>query len=140
MAEDDETKQRRTGRERRGDTTNPQRKRDRRMEDRRESPRVPIKVLVRQVELGGSFEEREGDIALGGMYFQDKHLPVGTKVELRFKVPGVGADVRVEGEILRISGKVGAYGAHVKFGEMPTRTELAIARLIDDHELDDKKK
>jgi uncharacterized protein (TIGR02266 family) len=103
------------------------------MGDRRDSPRVPMKILVRQVELGGSFEERVGDIGLGGAFFEERTLPVGRRVELRFRLPGREHEVRCQGEVLRVSREPEERpGAHVKFLDLPTDIELAIARFIDD--------
>jgi hypothetical protein len=130
------TKDRRTGRERRGGPVSPEvastRKRERRMGDRRDSPRVPLKLLVRQVDLGGSFEEKDGDISVGGVYFADRHTPAGRQVELRFRLPGRDKEIRCQGEILRVSEGKGRYGAHVRFVDLPTDVELAVARFIDD--------
>lgn len=105
------------------------------MGDRRDSPRIPMKILVRQVELGGSFEERSGDIGVGGAFFQERSMPVGRRVELRFRLPGLEREVRCQGEVLRVSRDPGKAGAHVRFMELPTEIELAIARFIDDQVL-----
>lgn len=143
-----EKKDRRTGLDRRSVTdTAPEketetevetdtRKRERRMGDRRDSPRIAIKLLVRQVDLGGSFEERDGDIGIGGVYYEDRFLPAGRHVELRFRLPGIENEIRCMGEILRISESPGRFGAHVRFVDMPTATELAIARFLDDKQLE----
>jgi hypothetical protein len=105
------------------------------MGDRRDSPRIPIKILVRQVELGGSFEEHQGDIGVGGVFFEERAFPTGGRVELRFRLPGRASEVRCQGEIVRISQLPGKPGAHVRFLDLPTEVELAIARFIDDNVL-----
>jgi hypothetical protein len=130
-------KDRRNGSERRtappaeGNT----RKGDRRMGDRRDSPRVPMKILVRQVELGGSFEERSGDIGVGGVFFEERSLPIGREVELRFRLPGLEHEVRCRGEVVLVSQGPGKSGGHVRFVDLPTEVELAVARFIDDQVL-----
>ena len=130
-------KDRRSGNERRtappaeGNT----RRAERRMGDRRDSPRVPMKILVRQVELGGSFEERSGDIGVGGVFFEERSLPIGREVELRFRLPGLEREVRCQGEVVRVSQGPGKPGAHVRFVDLPTEVELAVARFIDDQVL-----
>lgn len=110
----------------------------RRMGDRRDSPRICLKMWVRMVEAGGSFEEKDGDVAVGGAYFEDKHLPVGKQVQLRFTLPGKTEEIRCDGEVLRISEQADRFGAHVRFIDMPTEAELAIARFIDEQELKKK--
>lgn len=99
-------------------------------EDRRESPRLPIKVMVKNAETN-QFEEVAGDISLGGMHFVDR-LPIdGNRIDLRFKLPGRSEEVRVSGEVVQVSKRAGGYGAHVRFGEMDLETQRAIARFID---------
>jgi hypothetical protein len=100
-------------------------------EDRRDSLRVPIRLLVRDSALGGSFEERSGNLSLGGVYFTEGHPPFGTRVELRFLVPGARGEIRCEGEILRVTRASGGFGAHVRFHDLPLETELAIARYLE---------
>jgi PilZ domain len=99
--------------------------------DRRDSVRVPIRLMVRDAALGGSFEERPGNLSLGGVYFTEGHPPFGTRVEVRFILPDDRTEVRAEGEILRVSRDGGAFGAHVRFRDLPLETELAIARFLD---------
>ena len=70
-----------------------------RWDDRRDSARVAIRLMVRDLELGGSFEERSGNLALGGVYFTEGHPPVGNRVELRFFLPGTHDEVRATGEV-----------------------------------------
>jgi hypothetical protein len=103
--------------------------------DRRDSPRIPLKIWVRQVDAGGSFEEKDGDVGVGGAYFEDRHVPVGKAVQLRFTLPEAKDEIRCDGEILRTSDQPGKFGAHVRFIEMSTEAELAIARFIDEHVL-----
>ncbi len=98
--------------------------------DRRDSHRVPLEILVRDLGTGGSYERREGNLALGGVYFEALHPPVGGRVELRFLLPGATTEVHAVGEVLRVSREGARFGAHVKFSEIPIDDELAIARYL----------
>lgn len=100
-------------------------------DDRRDSARVPIRLMIRDAALGGSFEERNGNLSLGGIYFADGHPPFGTTVEIRFLLPGERIEVRAVGEILRVSREGGAFGAHVRFHDLPLEAELSIARFLE---------
>ncbi len=100
--------------------------------DRRDSHRVPIQLLVRDAALGGSFEPFRGNLGIGGVYFDALHPPVGSRVELRFLVPGASEEVRAVGEVLRVSREGDRFGAHVKFVEIPLEAELAIARFLQE--------
>lgn len=98
--------------------------------DRRDSMRVPIQLLVRDTGLGGSFEPYAGNLGIGGVYFEAAHPPVGTRLELRFLVPGAREEIRVSGEVLRVSQEGSRFGAHVKFVDIELDDELAIARYL----------
>lgn len=100
-------------------------------EDRRDSKRVPVRLLVRDLGVGGSFEERSGNLALGGVYFTEGHPPVGNRVEVRFRIPGSDEELRATGRVLRITRGGGAFGAHVRFEELPLAQELALARWLE---------
>jgi hypothetical protein len=98
--------------------------------DRRDSARVPIQLLVREAALGGSFEAREGNLALGGVDFEGLHPPAGTRFELRFLLPGVREEIRAAAEVLRITREGERFKAHLRFVEIPLDAELAIARFL----------
>jgi hypothetical protein len=102
-------------------------------DDRRESQRIGVELLVRDAALGGSFEPYQGNIALGGVWFDAFHPPVGSRLEIRFLVPGTRQEVRAMGEVLRISREGPRFGAHVKFVDIPLESELAIARFLQEH-------
>lgn len=106
------------------------RRRERRMGDRRESPRLPIKVWVKN-PASNKFQQVQGDISVGGMLFHDA-LPIdGKHIDLRFKLPGRAEEVHVHGDVIDISKKESGYAAHIRFGEMDLDTQRAIARFID---------
>ena len=98
--------------------------------DRRDSQRVPIQLHVRDTAVGGSFEPFQGNLGIGGVYYEALHPPTGSRVELRFIVPGAGEEIQAVGEVLRISREGERFGAHVKFVEIPLEAELAIARFL----------
>jgi hypothetical protein len=100
-------------------------------EDRRDSRRFPLRVLVRDLTLGGSFEDRAGNLGLGGVYFTEGHPPWGNHVELRFILPGTRSEIHARGEILKVTRDGAAFGAHVRFEGLPLEDERAIARFLD---------
>ena len=91
-----------------------------------------MKLLVRDVTVGGSFEERDGNLSVGGIYFSKGHPPIGNTVEVRFIIPGTRTEIRTAGEIVKVDRQRGAFGAHVRFADMPVQDELAIARFFDE--------
>jgi hypothetical protein len=97
-------------------------------DDRRDSQRVPFTFQVRERALGGSFEPKEGNLSIGGVYFTGNHPPTGAVVELRFIVPGHQHEVAAVGEVIRVSRDDERFGAHIRFTEIPLDCELALAR------------
>jgi PilZ domain-containing protein len=99
-------------------------------DDRRDSQRVPFTFQVRERALGGSFEPREGNLSIGGVYFTGHHPPSGAVVELRFIVPGHDHEVSAVGEVIRVSRDDEKFGAHIRFTDIPLDCELALARFF----------
>jgi uncharacterized protein (TIGR02266 family) len=105
------------------------------MGDRRDSHRVSIQVEVR--EGNGPFEKHAGNIAIGGMFFdQALKLPTGSVVQLRFTLPDTDQEIQVKGEVVEITavGKPEDKGTRVKFTDLDLKTELLIAKFLDEHE------
>jgi hypothetical protein len=98
--------------------------------DRRDSARVPIALLVRDLGLGGSYEPRPGNLSLGGVWYDALHPPVGTRVEVRFLLPRGGVEVHALGEVLRVTRDGPRFGIHVRFVRMGLDAELALARFL----------
>lgn len=96
--------------------------------DRRDSTRTPTRLLVREPALGGSFEEREGNLSIGGVFYWALHPPVGGRVELRFFIPAFRREVHAVGEVLRVSRDGHRFGTHVRFVEIPLEAEMTLAR------------
>jgi hypothetical protein len=98
--------------------------------DRRDSARVALPLLVREVALGGSFEAFPGHLSLWGVDFEALHPPVGGRFEVRFLLPGT-PEVEARAELLRVSRDGERYGAHLRFLDLPLEAELAIARYLE---------
>jgi uncharacterized protein (TIGR02266 family) len=107
----------------------------RRAEERRESPRVPMRIRVRRENSSQAFDSREGNISLGGFARFGTSLSVGTKVEARFTLPGSTDELQVRGEVLHVAHGSRGSSAHVRFLDLPVETEMLIARYLDDLEL-----
>ncbi len=101
-------------------------------DDRRESIRVPMTFLVRDVTEGGEYVEREGDLSLGGIYWKGKSPSFGTQVEVRFRLSGVPKEIKANGEIIRVKETGRDIHFHVRFTELDVESELAIAKFLDD--------
>jgi hypothetical protein len=96
--------------------------------DRRDSTRIPLRLLVREPALGGSFEERDGNLSIGGVLYWALHPPVGGRVEIRFFIPAFRREVQAIGEVLRVSREGDRFGTHVRFVEIPLDAEMTLAR------------
>ncbi len=98
--------------------------------DRRDSARVSLPLLVRDLDLGGSFEEHPGNLGLGGAYFESLHQPAGNRLEVRFILPGRREEIQALAEVIRVSREGERFGAHLRFVDLPLEAELAIARFL----------
>lgn len=102
-------------------------------DDRRDSPRVAMTFLVRDIGLpDGEWEERQGDLSLGGIYWKGQTAPHGSEVDVRFRLAGVPKEIRCRGEIIRVKAAGTNIHFHVRFTELDVQSELAIARALDD--------
>jgi hypothetical protein len=101
-------------------------------DDRRDSPRYAMSFLVRDLGEENLWEEREGDLSIGGIHWLGKTPPRGQHVEVRFRLPKVPREIRAQGEIIRLSEAGKGIGFHVRFTELDVESELAVARYIDD--------
>src|SRR5687768_13520219 len=100
--------------------------------DRRDSPRVPMKLRVRPAGGAGDFVEHDGDLSVGGALF---HAPIavqGDRFELEFQLPGSSHQLQCLAEVLRVREAGDTQRVHLKFVELSIEQELAIARYIDD--------
>lgn len=102
-------------------------------DDRRDSPRVPMTFLVRDADHEeGEWEERTGDLSLGGISWRGKTAPLGREVDVRFRLPGVNRELRARGEIIRLKAQDSGLLFQLRFIEVDTPSELAIAKHLDD--------
>ena len=98
--------------------------------DRRESRRLPVALMIRDLALGGSFEPRRGNLALGGVFFDDLHPPVGDRFEVRFLLPGGREQIHAQAEVLEVVQAGETFGTRLRFVDISLEHELAIARCL----------
>lgn len=97
--------------------------------DRRTSARLPLEMWVEELTDASQVFRRAGNLSRGGMYLdQTIPIPVGTRVHLRFTMPGDHAPLTVDAEIVSIS-SASALGMGVKFVDLAPHVQ----RRIDDY-------
>jgi PilZ domain len=103
-------------------------------DERRDSPRVPMTFLVRDVlQRKGPWEERSGDLSLGGIAWTGRTAPQGKEVDVRFRLLGVPKELKARGELIRVRATAGAnIDFRVRFTELDVKTELVIARFLEE--------
>ncbi len=100
--------------------------------DRRDSPRIPFSFRVRCAREAESFEQTTGDLSTGGVFWAAGHPVPCRDVEVRVALPGLDREIEARGEIIGSRERQGSLGFHVRFVELSTEGELAIARYIDE--------
>jgi hypothetical protein len=102
--------------------------------DRRDSHRIPITVEVK--EGNEAFESHQGNISIGGMFFEKPlSISTGATIQLRFNLPGKDEAIVVHAEVVEITsgGPKERLGTRVRFTDLDTRSEILIARFLDQH-------
>ena len=74
-------------------------------EERRGGPRIPIEMWVEETTGSERYFRRAGNLSRGGLRLEHTiPLPVGTKVNLTFTLPGDKTQVAISGEIVSAAG------------------------------------
>jgi type IV pilus assembly protein PilZ len=97
--------------------------------ERRSSARIPIEMWVQEITDEGEVHRRAGNLSAGGLYL-DKTIPipVGTTVQLRFRLPGeddVVEAMTVTGVVVSID-PTKELGMGVKFVQVPAAAQARL--------------
>jgi PilZ domain len=100
--------------------------------DKRRQQRIPIDLWIECERAGELYFQRATNLSVGGAYFEKTiPLPVGTKVALKFALPGDGQEIRCGGETVTAQD----LGMGVTFLELAAadqeRIEVLIAVLVE---------
>src|SRR5262245_26683022 len=81
------------------------------MSERRQGPRVPVQIWVEEATERELYFQRSANLSAGGIYLENTiPHPLGTRVTLRFNIPGDAEKVEVHAEV------VGAVAGDEEFG------------------------
>ena len=104
--------------------------------ERRTSPRADIVVRVNYQNVDSLFSEFARNINDGGLFVEtETPQPVGTKVELEFKLPGADQPIKVVGNVVRsVSADQGdsdaAAGMGIEFENLDSDVRQQINEII----------
>ena len=89
---------------------------ERRKIDRRSGTRVSISLWVEEKKGEDLYFQQAGNLSVGGVFFERTiPHPIGTKVNLKFELPGKEGVVETTGEVVSTPGSAEGLGAGVKF-------------------------
>lgn len=108
------------------------RKKERRADERRDSPRVEIALDVR--EPGRRGRSCMGDLSVGGASFVTTAPPAGDSVELLFSLPTFAGPIMASAVVVARRGLARGTQVSVVFTDLDVEAELAIAQWFDDNE------
>lgn len=95
--------------------------------EKRRETRVPVELWIEVERDGELYYQRAGNLSVGGAFFvQTIPLPVGTKVALKFELPGDKHEIVCEGEI--VSAK--ELGMGVQFVNLVPADKARIERVL----------
>jgi hypothetical protein len=105
------------------------RKRERRSEERRDSPRAEVALDVREPRRRS--RSVTGDLSLGGASFVTTAPPLGDQVQLMFTIPTYAGPIVASGVIVARRGTLKGTEVSVVFTDLDVEAELAIAQWLD---------
>lgn len=97
-------------------------------DDKRRQRRVPVELWIEAQADGALYFQRASNLSVGGAYFtQTCPLPLGTKVQLKFTLPGEEAQISCRAEIVTAK----ELGMGVQFTDLSDTDRARIEALID---------
>jgi hypothetical protein len=106
------------------------RKKERRGDERRDSPRREIALDVR--EPGRKSRSCMGDLSIGGASFVTTAPPLGDSVQLLFTVPTYAGPIAASAVVVARRGQAKGTQVSVVFTDLEVEAELAIAQWFDE--------
>jgi hypothetical protein len=99
--------------------------------ERRQEPRVPVDLWIRQ-EYGHDVSyTHTADISTGGMQFDHGFPhPIGTEVELRFALPGAEHEFKVAAEVVASGLRRERPVTHLRFLKMTVDEDVLLTRFV----------
>lgn len=95
--------------------------------DKRRETRVPVELWIEVEREGELYYQRAGNLSVGGAFFvQTIPLPVGTRVALKFELPGDKGEIACEGDI--VSAK--ELGMGVQFVGLAAADKARLEKLV----------
>jgi hypothetical protein len=99
-------------------------------EERRSSPRAPLRLWVVDPGESGVPTVHEGEIGLGGASWWTRYPPLAAEVDIHFRLPE-GFELRARARVLRVLDDGIDHRVQVKFTDLPVKAELALARYLE---------
>lgn len=105
---------------------------DRRAQDRRIAARAPLDLWVEEERGNELYFRRTGNVSKGGVYFEQT-IPhaLGTKVKLRFTLPGDSEVIEALGEIVNTPNVKDGLGMGLKFVAISPDHQLRLESFVD---------
>ncbi|MCC7073292.1 MAG: PilZ domain-containing protein [Deltaproteobacteria bacterium] len=107
---------------------------DRRSRDRRTASRIPLDLWVEEEKGNELYFRRTGNVSLGGIYFEQT-IPhaLGTRVKLRFSLPGSTDVMEAAGEIVNTPQVKDGLGMGLRFTEVSPAVLRALGRYLEEN-------
>lgn len=104
----------------------------RRRGERRESPRIPVRIWVEGIEDEGHYTECMGNISLRGAFVElDVPPSMGARINMVFILPTRGEEIRTQGEVIAVASEKEISGVRVRFTTLTFEQERSMARYLD---------
>jgi uncharacterized protein (TIGR02266 family) len=98
--------------------------------DRRTAARVPVEMWVEEQSANAVYFQRSANVSVGGLYLENSvPHPVGTRMSIRFTLPGDDAPLQLDARIVRIE-QAATLGMHLEFLEIPAAATGRLERFI----------
>ncbi len=100
--------------------------------DRRATTRIPMEMWVEESTDRELYFQRGANISLGGIFLQ-RTIPhiKGTKINLRFTLPGDTTPINVRGEIVNVGEHADDLGMGVKFIDLNDEDQERIKSFVE---------
>lgn len=99
-------------------------------DERRTSPRAPLRLWVVDPGESGVPAVHEGEVGLGGASWWTRYPPLAGKVDIHFRLPE-GYELKTRAEVVRVIEDGVDHRVQVKFTDLPVKAELALARWLE---------